>query len=235
MDAEASSSPSDPRGLETEIGYTFADRRLLELALTHPAFNHGTPGAENNQRLEFLGDAVLQIASSEALFQRFPEDREGELTRKRASLINAEYLAEVGNRIDLRAYLVFGPTRAAFEGRALDSAVGDACESLFGAIFLDGGLTAVRTVFNRLFDLGSIRAPSRTNPKGTLQEWQQERDPNQPVVYEITDTSGPGHALIFTATVRIGERILGSGQGPSKKAAEFAAAEAALKHLPTPD
>lgn len=235
MDVDPENSPGSFARLEDAIGYAFADPTLLTLALTHPGSNQGTPGAENNQRLEFLGDAVLQIVASEALFNRFPDQREGELTRKRASLVNATHLATVGHRIQLGMYLIYGDNMPPLRDRALDAAIGDACEALFGAVFLDRGLDAARTVFRHLFDLGAIPAPADANPKGTLQEWQQEHLPDQPVQYTITDVAGPDHSLVFTAAVAIRGQVLGTGTGSSKKIAESLAAEAALRQLRSDD
>ncbi len=231
MPANSGDPPADPSRLETVIGYTFRHHAYLDLALTHPGKTHQKVDPANNQRLEFLGDAVLQILTSEALYRRFPEDREGELTRKRATLVNASHLADIGRQIELATYLDFGHISENLTDRALRSAVADACEALFGAVFLDGGLPAARTVFQKLFDLETIPRALDSNPKGTLQEWQQANLPDQCVEYLITDISGPDHAPVFTAEVAVGGQRLGTGSGSSKKIAESLAAGAALDRL----
>ncbi len=222
----------DLAGLQARIGYTFRDRSLLELALTHASWLQDNPGAPgNNQRLEFLGDSVLQLILTEALFGLYPEDREGELTKRRAVLSKGEFLAHLAREIGLVACLRMGANEDSMGGRNRDAALEDAFEALVGGMSLDGGLEGTRKAVLGIY--GNI--PTRledmetdANPKGRLQEIVQPAHGNLALRYEVTATEGADHERSFEVAVYLLERRIGSGKGPSKKIAEEEAARAAL-------
>lgn len=217
--------------LEARIGHSFHDRSLLTQALTHASLGYETQHAQpDNQRLEFLGDAVIQLLLSEILFQRFPEADEGLLTKVRAQLVSTKALANVGRQIQLGGFLLMGRGEESHGGRERDSSLADAMEALVGAVFVDGGMEGARTLAQQLFlpeilKLGET--PVDQNPKGQLQEILQAVSAQSPT-YKIVDQSGPDHAKCFVAVVVWGERELGRGLGKSKKEAEVEAARAAL-------
>lgn len=220
--------------LQARLGYTFRDAGLLRLALTHPSVAHeqGAP-VQHNQRLEFLGDAVLQLALTRELYEKFPAYDEGPLTKARAKLVNRRALGARGRTLGLGAHLILSRGEESHGGRERSSALADACESVIGAIFLDGGYAAAREFILREFgdglsELGAI--PTLENPKGELQEFLQARSPEAPR-YHIVATSGPDHDRVFECTVQHGGVELARGTGKSKKAAESEAAQAALKKL----
>jgi ribonuclease-3 len=222
----------DLEGLQARIGYTFRDVALLELALTHASWLQDNPGATgNNQRLEFLGDSVLQLILTEALFEMYPQDREGELSKRRAVLSKGEFLARLAREIGLAACLRMGAGEDSMGGRGRDAALEDAFEALAGAMSLDGGLESTRRVVLGIY--GNI--PTRLeemetgdNPKGRLQELVQPVHGNQALRYEVTATEGADHERQFEVAVYLLESRIGSGRGPSKKVAEEEAARAAL-------
>ena len=225
---------SDLAALQVRLGYTFRDKKLLRLALTHPSVAHelGTP-VQHNQRLEFLGDAVLQLALTRELYERFPDFDEGPLTKARAKLVNRRTLGTHGRALGLGQHLVLSRGEEAHGGRERSSALADACEAVIGAIFLDGGYEAAREFILREFsaglsDLGVI--PTLENPKGELQEFLQARSPEAPR-YHVVATSGPDHDRVFECTVHHAGVELARGAGKSKTAAESEAALAALKKL----
>lgn len=232
---------SDLAALQTRLGYTFRDESLLRLALTHPSVAHeqGTP-VQHNQRLEFLGDAVLQLALTRELYEKFPAFDEGPLTKARAKLVNRRSLGIHGRALGLGTYLVLSRGEEAHGGRERSSALADACESVIGAIFLDGGYEVARDFILREFgaglDVPSV-IPTLENPKGELQEFLQARGPEAPK-YLVVSASGPDHDRVFECTVHHGGVELARGAGKSKKAAESEAALAALNALraeaPTP-
>lgn len=217
--------------LESILGYTFHDQRRLVEALTHPSLGYETQRSQaDNQRLEFLGDAVLQLALSEMLFRQFSQSDEGVLTKIRAQLVSAKALAAVARRLNLGGYLLMGRGEEASGGRERDSSLADVLEAIAGAIFLDGGMAAACAFADRLFQealeqLESI--PAEQNPKGHLQELLQSAG-DQPPTYSIVQESGPDHAKSFEATVNWQGSTLGRGLGKSKKEAETEAARSAL-------
>jgi ribonuclease-3 len=221
--------------LQARIGHVFRDPALLERALTHASWlqdNPGFPG--NNQRLEFLGDSVLQLVLTEALFDLFPADREGELTKRRAVLGKGEFLSQLAREIGLDACLRLGANEEASGGRSRDAALEDAFEALVGAVNLDAGLEGARAVVLRAYGdlgarLGSLEGDA--NPKGRLQEIVQPIHGNQAIRYEVMGTEGAAHQREYEVAVFLLERRLGSGRGPSKKQAEEEAARSALATL----
>jgi ribonuclease-3 len=220
--------------LEKRLGYHFRTPALLRLALTHPSVAHeqGAP-VETNQRLEFLGDAVLQLALTRELYEKFPAFDEGPLTKARAKLVNRSTLAEHGRALGLGPHLILSRGEEMHGGRDRLSALADAYESLVGAIFLDGGFDVAREFILREFVdafSGLSVIPILENPKGELQELLQAVSTAAPE-YHVISASGPDHDRMFECTVHHGGVELARGRGKSKKAAESEAALAALTRL----
>ncbi len=220
--------------LQARLGYAFRDESLLLLALTHPSVAHelGAP-VQHNQRLEFLGDAVLQLALTRELYEKFPGFSEGPLTKARAKLVNRRSLAVRGRAIELGQHLVVSRGEESHGGRERSSAIADAYESVIGAIFLDGGYDAAREFILREFSSGFGEVsviPVLDNPKGELQELLQAKSPVAPK-YHVISATGPDHDRMFECTVHHAGVELASGSGKSKKAAESEAAQAALNKL----
>lgn len=220
--------------LQKRLAYPFRDENLLRLALTHPSVAHESGVATaHNQRLEFLGDAVLGLVLSRELYEKFPAADEGSLTKSRAKLVNANSLAGHARQLNLGAHLILSRGEENSGGRDRASALADAFESLLGAIFLDGGFDAARDFILREFaaDFGALAESSGIdNPKGELQELLQSRSPRAPE-YQAVSASGPDHNRVFECVVRHEGVELARGSGKSKKAAESDAALAALKKL----
>lgn len=220
--------------LQAGIGYRFKDLLLLQLALVHSSFAfERMKNACHNETQEFLGDAVLDLTLGYILFTRFPEKREGQLTRIRAALVNESGLAEMARDIGLGEFLVLGHGEEASGGREKPSILACAYEALVGALFLDGGydqaLAFVRRWFEPLIERGSEDLLAG-DAKSTLQEFLQEKY-NEGPVYVLDEEEGPAHARIFTVSVRFQEKTLGNGRASSKKEAEQKAARAALHNL----
>jgi ribonuclease-3 len=226
--------PPDLGELQRTIGHEFANPALLRLALTHPSISHETGGGvESNQRLEFLGDAVLGLVLTRELYDRFPGEEEGPLTKARARLVNAKALAEASRKLGLGRFLRVSHGEEQSGGRSRVSALADAFEAVIGAIYLDGGLeAAARFVLGSLVESLSdwSDVASLDNPKGELQELLQARS-NEAPVYELISVSGPDHDREFETLVRHAQVELGRGKGKSKKAAESEAALEALRNL----
>jgi len=225
---------SDLAELHQRLGYLFRDENLLRLALTHPSIAHeaSTP-TPHNQRLEFLGDAVLGLVLSRQLYEQFPDADEGLLTKARARLVNAGSLAAHGRALGLGTHLILSRGEENTGGRERASALTDAFEALLGAIFLDGGFDAAREFILREFaaDIRELDLPAGIeNPKGELQEWLQAKSPVAPQ-YQVVSAEGPDHDRVFVCAVHHAGVELASGSGKSKKAAESDAALAALKKL----
>jgi ribonuclease III len=219
---------------QTCLGYKFRNEDLLRLALTHPSVAHEGGGAQpHNQRLEFLGDAVLQLVLTGELYEKFSAFDEGPLTKARAKLVNRRALAERARALDLGKHLILSRGEETHGGRERPSALADAFEALLGAIFLDGGFEAVSKFILREFGaaFGELSVlPNIENPKGDLQELLQARSPQAPV-YHVISTVGPDHDRVFECTVEHEGAELARGSGKSKKGAESDAALAALKKL----
>jgi ribonuclease-3 len=205
------------------------DSPRLEQALTHPSFTNEAKDAPDNQRLEFLGDAVLQLCSSELLFERFPEADEGTLTRIRSQLVNTDRLAEWGRAEGVAEALRLG--RGALSGGLKDSAnvVADAVEACLAAAFLDGGLEAARAACKRIVGpaLAQMGESSGRDPKSELQEMLQASGLGLPC-YEVTNSGGPAHERWFLVQVSVMGHALATGRARSKRLAERAAAEEVL-------
>lgn len=225
---------SEFAALQVRLGHNFRDENLLRLALTHPSVAHEKGSAmEHNQRLEFLGDAVLQLALTRALYERFPGYDEGPLTKARAKLVNRRTLAVHGRALELGRYLILSRGEEVHGGRERSSALADSYEAVIGAIFLDGGYDVARDFILREFGsaFGEIGAlPAMENPKGELQEFLQAKSPDAPK-YHVVSATGPDHDRVFECTVHHGGVELARGSGKSKKAAESEAALNALNKL----
>lgn len=225
----------DPAPLLHRLGHTFRRPELLQLALTHPSCLQADPAAgESNQRLEFLGDAVLQLVLTDELYREFPADREGALSRRRANLSKGAFLSQLARDIGLDAALRLSPGEEQSGGRARASNLEDAFEAVIGAVFLDGGLPAAQSVVRRIYGPLPARLAGlddADNPKGRLQEIVQPRFGNGTLDYRVIGETGAAHAREFEVTVCFKDRPLGTGRGSSKKLAEEAAARAALRQI----
>ena len=211
------------------IGYKIKMPELFRLALTHPSSCQTPNSVENNQRLEFLGDAVLGLIMALELYNSFPEMDEGELTKARARYVNGYILACCSRKINLGEYLILSQADEQNGGRDRDSTLADAFEALIGAIFLDGGFEVAREFVLNCFEKAEVELKKTyiDNPKGQLQEILQATS-HEPPKYKVIKSSGPDHAKQFECAVFHQGKQLGYGIGGSKKAAEVNAAMAAL-------
>ena len=225
---------SDLGELQTRLGHVFHDGALLRLALTHPSVAREQAGAgHQNQRLEFLGDAVLQLALTRELYEAFPAADEGVLTKARAKLVNQQSVAEQARRLGLGEHLLLSRGEETSGGRERPSILADAFESVLGALFLDAGFERARELILQLFaeafsELADL--PNLENPKGELQELLQSQSQEAPD-YRLLSATGPDHDRAFECAVYFRGEELGRGAGKSKKAAESQAAAAALANL----
>ena len=217
--------------LEERIGYKFRNSLLLAEALTHSSISLERKDYPfDNQRLEFLGDAVLQLVITEELFTRFPDFSEGQLTKIRTRLVSRSALKEHARALRLGEHLMMGRGEEASGGRDRASTLGDSFEALVGGIYLDGGLNPARRFILKVAaeNLATVTAePEEINPKGKLQEILQALAPSAPI-YELTGESGPEHLKYFHCRVVWEGLVLGEGEGHSKKEAEVVAADAAI-------
>ena len=221
--------------LEKTIGYCFKNRDFVTTALTHSSYanENRLSGFAYNERLEFLGDAVLGFIVGSYVFKHFPEIPEGELTKLRASVVCEAMLSKKARMINLGGYLRLGRGEEMTGGRDRVSILADAFEALIGAIYMDGGIeNAEKFVLAQLEDeIKDMRVKFKTlDSKTNLQEVIQ-RTSKIPLEYKITDEKGPAHNKVFTASVSHNGKVLGVGTGASKKEAEQAAAQQALKNL----
>src|SRR3954447_3554429 len=218
--------------LEERIGYKFRNPLLLAEALTHPSVGHETQRHHfNNQRLEFLGDAILQLVITEYLYHHFSAEAEGQLTKLRSRLVSRESLRVRAAALDLGQYLMIGRGEEASGGRKRASTMADACEALIGAVYLDSDLATAKDFIltQSRPDLEQLaEAPVDINPKGDLQELLQSISPTSPA-YELVSESGPEHDKTFVVKCVWDGMVLGEGSGRSKKQAETAAASDAMK------
>jgi ribonuclease-3 len=218
--------------LEDKIGYKFRNSLLLAEALTHPSLRHETQRQGfDNQRLEFLVDAILQLVVTEHLYDHFRKEPEGQLTKLRSRLVSRDTLKKHALALDLGRYLMMGRGEEASGGRARTSTLADAFEALIGAIYLDSDLkTARKFILTQARpELAQLdEEPTDINPKGNLQELLQSISPSSPV-YKTLSQSGPEHAKTFVVEVIWDGIALGEGKGNSKKEAETAAAEEAMQ------
>lgn len=221
------------RELEEAIGYHFQDRSLLEKAMTHSSYinEHHLEKKDCNERLEFLGDAVLEIVSSEFLYFHYPEEAEGKLTRVRASIVCEPTLDYCARAFGLQKYLTLGRGEENTGGRNRASLVSDALEALIGAIYLDGGFANAKEFIHR-FVLNDLEHKKLFfDSKTILQEIVQKEDGGGHLTYELVGETGPDHDKIFHVRVLFDQREMGSGSGHTKKAAEQQAAYEAILRL----
>jgi ribonuclease-3 len=222
---------------QQRVGHSFARAELLQQALTHASFGHEKrQRLPDNQRLEFLGDAVLQLAVTEELYRRFPSLPEGRLTVLRATLVNRNHLQALAREVGLGDELILGRGEETSRGRERGSILADAMEAVIGAIFADAGWETTRALILRLLEpsLAQIHeegdSAHQANPKGSLQE-KLQAEGDHPPLYRCVSETGPPHARVYEVVVEWQERELGRGHGASKKEAETRAAEAALAAL----
>ena len=216
--------------LERRLGYAFSDRSQLELALTHRSC-----GSRNNERLEFLGDSIVNFVIAQALFERFPEAREGQLSRLRARMVKGATLAEIGREFELGDHLRLGSGELKSGGFRRESILADAVEAIIGAIYLDSGMATceerIRSWFKERLAGLSITDQHNKDPKTRLQEFLQARQNLLPK-YEVVSIEGEAHDQVFTVTCELETLGVSSrGQGSSRRGAEQQAARHALEKL----
>jgi ribonuclease-3 len=221
--------------LAEHLGLPVRDRRLLGQALTHASWLHEHPGDApgHNERLEFLGDAVINLAVSEALYARHPDDDEGLLSARRAAIVSAAGLARLAERIELGRYVLIGEGESAHDGALRPGLLASTVEALAGAVFLDLGWEAARDWITSLAAeaLDAATPPAELkSPKSRLQEYAQQRLGIRPE-YRLVEAAGPDHEKVFRVEVEIGRETLGMGIGPSRRQAETAAAAEAIAVL----
>lgn len=221
--------------LEDMLGFVFQDKSLLQRALTHRSYLNENPDLPwlDNERLEFLGDAILGFVTAEHLYHRFPEMKEGDLTSLRAALVRGETLAEFATQLNLGPYLYISRGEEAGRGRARPALLAATFEAILGAMFLDQGLEPARSLIVRLVDAKTqsiLQERLDRNAKSLLQEQSQGRLKVTPV-YRLVQTLGPDHAREFTVEVILGIEVYGTGRGRNKQAAEQEAARAAIARL----
>ena len=207
--------------LEKTVGYTFQDPKLLELALTHSSYAHEHYAGKrhDNERLEFLGDAVLELVSSDYLFHNYNEYPEGELTKLRASIVCEQSLAMCAEAISLGKYLRLGNGEDSTGGRLRASITSDAMEALIGAIYLDGGFANAKEFITR-FVLNDLENKKLFYDSKTILQEIVQRDFNEPLSYELLAEEGPDHDKKFRMQAKIGEKAYGVGVGHTKKGAQ---------------
>lgn len=218
--------------LEQKIGYRFRDFSYLEHAMRHSSFCNEQKMNRlcNNERLEFLGDAVLELVTSEFLYTTYPKMPEGEATKKRASMVCEQSLALCAKEIDLGKYLYLGKGEELTGGRERASVTSDAMEALIGAIYLDGGFTSAKEFIEKYVLNGIEEKQLFYDSKTTFQEMMQSIN-SEPIHYELVSEEGPDHCKTFSVELFVGERLAGKGTGKSKKNAEQAAAYDAIMKL----
>jgi len=221
--------------VQEAIGFTFEDDSLFREALVHRSYLHENPSfpSRDNQRLEFLGDALLDFVAGDYLYRRYPKMREGELTSLRAALVKEETLARFAQALDLGRYLYLGRGEEESGGRERPSLLADAFEALAGALYLDGGLKAAKRFILRFLEPETDRIIAQgevRDYKSLFQEEAQRRFQATPL-YRTIDERGPDHNKLFTVEVLIAEKVYGRGEGRSKQAAEQEAARQALEKI----
>ena len=215
----------DLKKLEETIGYSFHNKRLLSHAMTHSSYanEHRWEKTRCNERLEFLGDAVLELVSSDFLFHTYGDLPEGDLTKTRASLVCEPTLAFCAEQIELGEYLLLGTGEEATGGRRRHSVVSDGLEALIGAIYLDGGFASAKEFILR-FILNDIEHKQLFYDSKTILQEMVQSQYEEPLTYQLLKEEGPDHNKSFEVCARIGEREIGKGSGRTKKAAEQVAA-----------
>jgi ribonuclease-3 len=216
--------------LERRIGHVFRDRDLLERALTHASVGDGSRTVRHNERLEFLGDRVLNLCAAQELMALDPDAREGEMSRLLASLVNYHACARAARRVGLPDAMRLSPSATKVGARKSDAVLGDACEALIAALYLDGGLECARAFFLSFWaeEFERLHEPRIKDPKTQLQEWAQAQGLALPA-YEVVSRDGPDHAPSFTVQVAVEGYPAEEGRGRSRQDAEKAAAQAMLE------
>ena len=215
----------DLRELEEKIGYEFRNKQLFRQAMIHSSYanEHRLDKLECNERLEFLGDAVLEVVSSDFLYHRYRQSPEGELTKTRASIVCEPTLALCAGDLNLGEYLLLGKGEEATGGRGRNSIVSDAMEALIGAIYLDGGFANAKEFIHR-FVLNDIEHKQLFYDSKTILQEMVQGMGEEPLSYELLREEGPDHNKTFEVCAKIGDRRIGQGSGRTKKAAEALAA-----------
>lgn len=218
--------------LEERLGYQFKNIALLENALTHSSYanEHRDLGCTSNERLEFLGDSVLGMVVADHLYREHPQMPEGELTRTRAALVCEGSLVEVARTLDLGKYLRLGKGEDAGGGRERPSILADATEAVLAAVYLDGGIAPARRAIRTLI-LGHEEEMSASRDYKTALQELVQRESGQKLTYRLVGEEGPDHAKRFSVEVELNGTTVGAGEGRTKKAAEQAAAKAAIEAL----
>ena len=222
-------------GLEAKLGYRFRDPELLAHALVHRSFLVGkdVPYASNNERLEFLGDSVLNMLTTEFLYRTYPSDPEGELSKRKSAIVSGHACAQSSKEWDLSEYVKIGKSEAKMGGRGKESILADAYEAVLGAVYLDGGLEEVRAILNK-FHFPRVQeiisATDFVNYKSELLEFCQGKLRCSPE-YVIVGEEGPEHQKVFTVEVVVNGKSYARGQGPNKKKAEQEASRLSLETL----
>jgi len=221
-------SPGPLSALETAIGHKFDDPSLLERALTHSSLSGGKKRVPDLERLEFLGDRVLGLLTAEELWRRYPTMQEGELAPRLNALVRKETCAKAALYWKLDKYIRLSSQEESAGGRQKKAILGDGCEALLGALYVDGGLEAARKAYDPYW-LPNFEALSRRHrdAKTVLQEWSQEKGKGTPR-YSVLEADGPAHAPDFTIEVNVRDHKSSQGKGRSKRAAQTNAAEAFL-------
>ena len=214
--------------LEELLGHRFHDPELSITALSHPSYSYETDGSRGNERLEFLGDAVLGMWVAELLYEAHPEWEEGLLSRARAALVSGRALAQRARALDLGAFLLLGRTEVASGGRDKESILANAFEALAGAVYVDAGADAARELVERLFGEDIRNSRALQDPKTAFQEWAHAEHRTTPQYALLADNGIENHADRFCVKVRVGEETYGTGVGRTQRAAERAAAEVGL-------
>ncbi|MCX5794719.1 MAG: ribonuclease III [Elusimicrobia bacterium] len=218
--------------LEDVIGYHFRDQQLLKEALSHKSYASESQSAVYNERLEFLGDSILSAVVAHELYVRHPDDAEGGLSKRKAHLVSRPSLAHWATEIGLGAHLLLGVGEDSSGGRTRASLLSNALEALIGAIYMDGGYAPAAAFIRGCLD--RHRPAAEADYKSVLQEVLQKKY-KAPPNYETTSSEGPDHDKTFKVRVHFGKRVLGHGEGKSKKEAEQAAARDALQKLDAPE
>ena len=217
--------------LQQKIDYQFKDENLLFTALTHSSYanEHKLHKIHHNERLEFLGDAVLEVVSSDFLFKNFPDMAEGQMSKKRASLVCEPTLAYCARQIGLGKYLMLGKGEDMGGGRNRDSILSDALEAVIGSIYLDGGIEQAGS-FIMTHVLNDIEHKAMFQDSKTILQ-ELRKDHKDPITYEVVDMTGPEHNRMFVMQVKLGDRVIGKGSGRTKQAAGQEAAYHAILAL----
>ena len=204
--------------LQQKIDYQFKDENLLFTALTHSSYanEHKLHKIHHNERLEFLGDAVLEVVSSDFLFKNFPDMAEGQMSKKRASLVCEPTLAYCARQIGLGKYLMLGKGEDMGGGRNRDSILSDALEAVIGSIYLDGGIEQAGS-FIMTHVLNDIEHKAMFQDSKTILQELLQKDHKDPITYEVVDMTGPEHNRMFVMQVKLGDRVIGKGSGRTKQ------------------